>query len=295
MRLIVVDPRHVGLANKADLWLRVRPGTDGALALGLANVMIERGWYDRDFIRTWSNGPLLVRADTGRLLTEPTSADGDARAAAGTRGGRSVRPASAAMTATARASRWRANTASPRRRRRGLPSGLRALRPALPAISAGAGRGDLLDPARPGRGGRPADLARPAGLLLRLERPRAARQRHPDGARHVAALRADRLLRRARRQRAVPGAAVGVDHRRGAAGGKAHGADAGPCRTPARAGALRQRHHPRSLPRDPGGEALSGPRPDRLRRQHAAGASPMARTAARRWRRWSSTPTPICS
>ncbi|HKX16776.1 MAG TPA: molybdopterin-dependent oxidoreductase [bacterium] len=70
MRLIVVDPRRVGLANKADLWLRVRPGTDGALALGLANAMLERGWYDRDFIRQWSNGPHLVRADTGRLLTE---------------------------------------------------------------------------------------------------------------------------------------------------------------------------------------------------------------------------------
>jgi anaerobic selenocysteine-containing dehydrogenase len=69
MRLIVVDPRHVGLAGKADLWLRVRPGTDGALALGLAHLMLERGWYDRDFIRQWSNGPHLVRADTGRLLT----------------------------------------------------------------------------------------------------------------------------------------------------------------------------------------------------------------------------------
>jgi anaerobic selenocysteine-containing dehydrogenase len=69
MRLIVIDPRHVGLASKADLWLRVRPGTDGALALGIAHLMIERGWYDRDFIRRWSNGPMLVRADTGRLLT----------------------------------------------------------------------------------------------------------------------------------------------------------------------------------------------------------------------------------
>jgi anaerobic selenocysteine-containing dehydrogenase len=54
MRLIVVDPRHVGLVAKADVWLRVRPGTDGALALGLAHLMIERGWYDRDFIRQWS-------------------------------------------------------------------------------------------------------------------------------------------------------------------------------------------------------------------------------------------------
>jgi|SoiMethySBSTD1v2_1073268.scaffolds.fasta_scaffold12679_5 anaerobic selenocysteine-containing dehydrogenase len=70
MKLIVVDPRHVGLANKADLWLRVRPGTDGALALGLANLMIERGWYDREFVREWTNGPLLVHPDTGRLLRE---------------------------------------------------------------------------------------------------------------------------------------------------------------------------------------------------------------------------------
>jgi Molybdopterin oxidoreductase len=68
MKLIVIDPRHVGLANKADVWLRVRPGTDGALALGLANIMIERGWYDEEFVRAWSNGPLLVRSDTDRLL-----------------------------------------------------------------------------------------------------------------------------------------------------------------------------------------------------------------------------------
>jgi anaerobic selenocysteine-containing dehydrogenase len=68
MKLIVIDPRNAGLANKADVWLRVRPGTDGALALGLANIMIERGWYDEAFVRTWSNGPLLVRSDTDRLL-----------------------------------------------------------------------------------------------------------------------------------------------------------------------------------------------------------------------------------
>jgi anaerobic selenocysteine-containing dehydrogenase len=67
--LVVVDPRRAGPAAKADQWLRVRPGTDGALALGLAGIMIAEGWYDRDFIRDWSNGSFLVRADTGRLLT----------------------------------------------------------------------------------------------------------------------------------------------------------------------------------------------------------------------------------
>jgi anaerobic selenocysteine-containing dehydrogenase len=69
-RLIVVDPRRAGPATKADVWLRVRPGTDGALALGIAHVMIERGWYDRPFLRDWTNGPLLVRRDNGRFLTE---------------------------------------------------------------------------------------------------------------------------------------------------------------------------------------------------------------------------------
>jgi anaerobic selenocysteine-containing dehydrogenase len=45
-RLIVVDPRRTGPAKKADVCLQVRPGTDAALALGIAGVMIERGWYD---------------------------------------------------------------------------------------------------------------------------------------------------------------------------------------------------------------------------------------------------------
>jgi len=43
-RLVVVDPRLTGLAVVAEHWLRVRPGTDTALALGLIHVMLERGW-----------------------------------------------------------------------------------------------------------------------------------------------------------------------------------------------------------------------------------------------------------
>lgn len=68
MRLVVVDPRHAGLAAKADQWLRVRPGTDGALALALAAHLIEEGWYDRDYVRDRTSGPLLVREDSGRFL-----------------------------------------------------------------------------------------------------------------------------------------------------------------------------------------------------------------------------------
>src|SRR5262249_51499282 len=68
-RLLVVDPRRVGLANKADVWLQVRPGTDGALALGLIHLLIRDGSYDSEFVREWTNAPFLVRDDTGMLLT----------------------------------------------------------------------------------------------------------------------------------------------------------------------------------------------------------------------------------
>src|SRR5215469_8945207 len=100
-----------------------------------------------------------------------------------------------------------------------MPPGLPTLRATLPPVFARSGRTDLLDPTRSGRGSGTADLARAAGVLLRLERPRAPRQRHADGACDVAALCADWLLRHARRQCAIPGAARRTDHRRRLAGG----------------------------------------------------------------------------
>jgi anaerobic selenocysteine-containing dehydrogenase len=63
-KLIVVDPRKAGLAAKAEHWLRVRPGTDAALALSLAHVMIENGWYDADFVRDWTNAADVVDGET---------------------------------------------------------------------------------------------------------------------------------------------------------------------------------------------------------------------------------------
>jgi len=82
-KVVVIDPRRAGPAIGADAWLRVRPGTDGALALSIAHVMLERGWFDAAFIRQWSNGPLLVRTDTGRFLRMgDLDGSGDGRLAA---------------------------------------------------------------------------------------------------------------------------------------------------------------------------------------------------------------------
>ena len=49
-RLVVADPRVNWLATRAEVHLQLRPGTDGALALGLLNVVIGEDLYDHDFV-----------------------------------------------------------------------------------------------------------------------------------------------------------------------------------------------------------------------------------------------------
>jgi anaerobic selenocysteine-containing dehydrogenase len=49
-KLIVIDPRKTPYAKVADIYTTIRPGTDGALALGLANIIISKGLYNREFV-----------------------------------------------------------------------------------------------------------------------------------------------------------------------------------------------------------------------------------------------------
>jgi anaerobic selenocysteine-containing dehydrogenase len=49
-RLIVIDPRRTQTAEGAELLVQVKPGTDGALALGIAHLLVREGAIDRDFI-----------------------------------------------------------------------------------------------------------------------------------------------------------------------------------------------------------------------------------------------------
>ncbi len=56
VKLIVADPRLTPLASKADIHLQLRPGTDGALALAMANVIISEGLHDREFVSRWTRG-----------------------------------------------------------------------------------------------------------------------------------------------------------------------------------------------------------------------------------------------
>jgi len=55
-KLIVIDPRQIDLAAKSDLWLQPRPGSDLALALGMINVIINEGLFDKAFVDNWTVG-----------------------------------------------------------------------------------------------------------------------------------------------------------------------------------------------------------------------------------------------
>jgi anaerobic selenocysteine-containing dehydrogenase len=69
-KIICIDPRLSWFASRAEKWLRIRPGTDGALAMGFLNVILNEGLYDREFVEKWTNAHHLVRKDTGKLLRE---------------------------------------------------------------------------------------------------------------------------------------------------------------------------------------------------------------------------------
>ena len=55
-KVIAIDPLETGIAKMADLWLRVRPGSDLALALAMIHVVINEELYDREFINNWTVG-----------------------------------------------------------------------------------------------------------------------------------------------------------------------------------------------------------------------------------------------
>ena len=56
MKIVTVDPKVTWLATKSELHLRVRPGTDAALALGMINIIIKEDLYDHDFVDRWCYG-----------------------------------------------------------------------------------------------------------------------------------------------------------------------------------------------------------------------------------------------
>jgi thiosulfate reductase/polysulfide reductase chain A len=69
-RTIVVDPRRTVLAEKADLWLQIRPGADDALALAMLNVVIGEKLYDEPFVTQWTHGFAELAAHVQKFTPE---------------------------------------------------------------------------------------------------------------------------------------------------------------------------------------------------------------------------------
>lgn len=57
MKIVVIDPRITPSASKlADIHLQIKPGTDGALALGMAKIIIDHDWIDHEFVKNHTYG-----------------------------------------------------------------------------------------------------------------------------------------------------------------------------------------------------------------------------------------------
>jgi cysteine desulfurase NifS len=56
-KVVVIDPRYTRTASLSQArWIPIRPGTDGALALGLCHVLIAEELYDQAFVKSWTRG-----------------------------------------------------------------------------------------------------------------------------------------------------------------------------------------------------------------------------------------------
>ncbi len=75
-QVVVVTPDYNATAIHADLWLHPRLGTDAALALGMAQVLVHEGLFQEEYVREQTDLPLLVRDDTARFLRESDLKDG---------------------------------------------------------------------------------------------------------------------------------------------------------------------------------------------------------------------------
>ena len=61
MKLVVLDPRLSETATKAHEWIPIRPGTDLAFLLAMANVIVSEGLYDEEYLAKYTNAPMLLK------------------------------------------------------------------------------------------------------------------------------------------------------------------------------------------------------------------------------------------
>ena len=73
-KVVVIDPRGLGMAEHADLWIPIIPGADGALALAMLKIIIEEDRYDHDFVEQYTQGFDDLKAYVATLTLEQCAA-----------------------------------------------------------------------------------------------------------------------------------------------------------------------------------------------------------------------------
>ena len=67
-KVIYFDPNYSASAERADEWVRIAPDSDGAFALAMAKTIIDRDLYDKHFMQTYTDSPLLINLETGKRI-----------------------------------------------------------------------------------------------------------------------------------------------------------------------------------------------------------------------------------
>ena len=67
-KIVTITPEYSPPATKSDYWIPIRPATDTALFLGITRWLIDNQKYDADFVKHFTDFPLLVRADNLKRL-----------------------------------------------------------------------------------------------------------------------------------------------------------------------------------------------------------------------------------
>lgn len=68
--VIAISPEFTPTAMHASKWLNPKPGTDAALAMAMANLIIVERQFDPEYLREQTDMPFLVRQDNGKFLRE---------------------------------------------------------------------------------------------------------------------------------------------------------------------------------------------------------------------------------
>ena len=69
-RIVAIFPEYNPVSIHADIFVPIKPGTDGAFGLAMANVIVNEGLYDAAYCKQFTDFPFLVRTDNNKFLRE---------------------------------------------------------------------------------------------------------------------------------------------------------------------------------------------------------------------------------